>query len=204
MQSSNAKDKKIWNDIFSDESYDWRSIPASIHMKDCLQFFTNNQVQTVLDVGCGPGVWSIFLASNGFKVIATDFSASAIAYGRQWAEQAGLSIDFRVAPLNEQLDIAGVDGIVASKILDNVTQVEMNEAVELFAEYLPPSGSIYGLFNPTATQQDLATVSDNPTVDCTNIPYTDDQLLSAFENFTIESLKTYEDGLRGLFLTTGE
>lgn len=47
----------------------------------------------VLDVGCGPGRNSVFLARNGFQVDAVDLSATAIAWAAERAE--GLGIRFR-------------------------------------------------------------------------------------------------------------
>jgi len=51
----------------------------------------------VLDIGCGAGTHSIFLARAGFRVSGIDLAPSAIAAAWRRAERNGLSIDFRVA-----------------------------------------------------------------------------------------------------------
>jgi SAM-dependent methyltransferase len=51
----------------------------------------------VLDVGCGAGTNSIFLARAGFRVCGVDLAPAAIAAAQKRAGRAGLRIDFRVA-----------------------------------------------------------------------------------------------------------
>jgi SAM-dependent methyltransferase len=47
-----------------------------------------------LDIGCGPGRNSLYLASAGFDVDAVDLSATAIDWARQRADEAGARIRF--------------------------------------------------------------------------------------------------------------
>ncbi len=50
-----------------------------------------------LDIGCGTGTNSIYLAQHGFTVVGVDFSPKAIATAREKARRAGVAVDFRVA-----------------------------------------------------------------------------------------------------------
>jgi SAM-dependent methyltransferase len=58
-----------------------------------------------IDLGCGVGNYSVWLASRGFDVTGVDISDAAIELARTRAEGAGVSCEFRSADL-----IAGVDG----------------------------------------------------------------------------------------------
>ena len=49
----------------------------------------------VLDLGCGPGWSSIFLAGRGYEVQAMDVSDDMLAIARENAEKYGLKIDFQ-------------------------------------------------------------------------------------------------------------
>jgi SAM-dependent methyltransferase len=49
----------------------------------------------VLDLGCGPGLYSERLARRGLRVTGIDYSRRSIDYARQVAAEHGLSIDYR-------------------------------------------------------------------------------------------------------------
>lgn len=50
----------------------------------------------ILDLGCGAGTNSLFLARSGFRVTGIDLAEGAITAARERAQHAGLDIDFRV------------------------------------------------------------------------------------------------------------
>ncbi len=50
----------------------------------------------ILDIGCGAGSNSLFLARSGFHVTGLDIAPAAIAAARERARRADLDIDFRV------------------------------------------------------------------------------------------------------------
>lgn len=54
-----------------------------------------------LDIACGEGRNSIFLAEHGFMVTALDISDVGIEKGRQRAAAAGLCVDFRQVDLDD-------------------------------------------------------------------------------------------------------
>jgi 2-polyprenyl-3-methyl-5-hydroxy-6-metoxy-1,4-benzoquinol methylase len=60
-----------------------------------------------LDLGCGTGVSSVFLAQHGWLVTGIDFIPSAIRRARQHAQQAGVRVDFRVG------DVTRLDTLTA-------------------------------------------------------------------------------------------
>ena len=56
-----------------------------------------SQVSRALDLGCGTGTNSIYLAQHGFTVVGVDFSAKAIATARAKAHRANVTVEFHVA-----------------------------------------------------------------------------------------------------------
>ena len=56
---------------------------------------------SVLDLGCGPGLYSHRLARLGHGCVGIDFSPSSIAYARQTAQQEGLDCTFVLADLRQ-------------------------------------------------------------------------------------------------------
>ena len=61
-----------------------------------IEIVTKNPILSckVLDVGCGTGDNSIWLAQNRFQVIGTDISDIAIEKAKEKASKAGVTCDF--------------------------------------------------------------------------------------------------------------
>ncbi|MDD2897130.1 MAG: methyltransferase domain-containing protein [Desulfuromonadaceae bacterium] len=53
-----------------------------------------------LDIACGEGRNSIFLAQHGFRVVGLDISDAGLAKGVQRAQSAGVTVDFRRVDLD--------------------------------------------------------------------------------------------------------
>jgi 2-polyprenyl-3-methyl-5-hydroxy-6-metoxy-1,4-benzoquinol methylase len=67
---------------------------------------------SILDLGCGPGWTSIFLARAGFDVMGIDISERMIAIAQERAAEENVSVTFHVADMEdlnlEQRDFDGV------------------------------------------------------------------------------------------------
>lgn len=61
----------------------------------------------ILDIGCGAGTNSLYLARSGFNVTGIDVAEGAIEAARQRASRAGVSVDFRIV---DALDTPFPDG----------------------------------------------------------------------------------------------
>ncbi len=68
---------------------------------------------TALEIGCGTGPLSCFLATQGFQVEGVDISATAITIANEEAHAHGLSVQYRVADIcRDSLGIAQYDLII--------------------------------------------------------------------------------------------
>lgn len=105
-----------------------------------------------LDLGCGTGTNSIYLAQRGFAVVGVDFSSKAIATARAKAHRANLGIDFRVADVSrlDALDLrAPFDFVLDIGCLHALAADARARYAEGIARLTHP-GSVYMLyaFNP--------------------------------------------------------
>jgi 2-polyprenyl-3-methyl-5-hydroxy-6-metoxy-1,4-benzoquinol methylase len=95
-----------------------------------------------LDLACGKGRNSLYLAECGFKVVAMDISSVALAEGQRRAAAKQLSIDWRHEDLeNVQFDEAGFDLIVNFNYLQRSLISRIKRAVRhgghvIFETYL--------------------------------------------------------------------
>ena len=53
--------------------------------------------QSILEIGCGRGVDSVWMAEQGYRVVACDVSATAVRQAETRARERGVHIDFSVA-----------------------------------------------------------------------------------------------------------
>ncbi len=54
----------------------------------------DNNRRSILDLGCGPGLYCELLAGHGHRVTGVDFSERSIGYARQHATKKDLTIDY--------------------------------------------------------------------------------------------------------------
>ncbi|AIC93063.1 class I SAM-dependent methyltransferase [Shouchella lehensis] len=73
-------------------SKDAHFIQQSIDLISEIAPLTN--YQSILDLGCGPGLYSEKLAEKGYSVTGIDFAENSIEYARKEAEKKNLSIDY--------------------------------------------------------------------------------------------------------------
>src|SRR5215467_1075667 len=78
-----------------------------------------------LDLGCGTGANSVFLARHGFEVTGVDFSAVALAKAGRSAEAAGVRVDFVEDDLTGLRRVSGpFDVLVDYGTLDDLSRAD--------------------------------------------------------------------------------
>ncbi len=125
---------------------------------EVVAFVENNQTHgRALDLGCGTGTNSIYLAQHGYQVVGVDFSPKAIATARAKAQRAHLTIDFHAA------DVTRLDSLRVRELFDFILDIGCLHALDetgrtRYAEHiarLTRSGSTFMLyaFSPRPTDQ---------------------------------------------------
>lgn len=95
----------------------------------------------VLDVGCGPGFFSVLLARLGYEVTAVDYTENMLAEARKNAAHYGVDIDFRRMDA-QKLDFEdGIfDLVISRNVLWNLEQPE--QAYREWFRVLKPNGTV--------------------------------------------------------------
>jgi tellurite methyltransferase len=86
-----------------------------------------------LDIACGEGRNSVFLARHGFLVTAVDISEKGVAKGRRRCEEEGVEVDFRLADLESYTITESYDLILNFNFL-------LRELIPKLAAALNPDG----------------------------------------------------------------
>ena len=146
---------KVWEQIHTDKA--WGKYPN----EDVVRFMARNFYHfdrtnvKVLDLGCGGGANSFFLAKEGFDTYAIDGSSIAIEKTRKYMQENGLSItcckgDFISLPYESEFFDAVIDSgaIICGGTTSNI-KIVVNECYRV----LKPEGKILstGLFTMKCT-----------------------------------------------------
>jgi 2-polyprenyl-3-methyl-5-hydroxy-6-metoxy-1,4-benzoquinol methylase len=103
-----------------------------------------------LDLGCGTGTNSIYLAQRGFAVVGVDFSVKAIAAARAKARNANVAVEFHIAdvtrleflrePFDLMLDIGclhALDAVARARYAEHLARLTRRNATLMLYAFSP-------------------------------------------------------------------
>jgi SAM-dependent methyltransferase len=97
-------DATKWNQRYLSSDVPWDTGQPSTELQRILREH-NIQPCRALDLGCGTGTNSVWLAQHSFDVTGLDIAPLAIAKADQQARAAGVAVRFLVADVLEPLDL---------------------------------------------------------------------------------------------------
>ena len=105
-------DRIKWNTRYSDDEYQMGLAPSRF-LADRIELLASlSPGRKALDIACGEGRNSIFLARHGFEVTALDISDRGVEKGRWREASEGVSVDFRAVDLEGYVFTVHYDLIV--------------------------------------------------------------------------------------------
>lgn len=95
-----------WNDRYRDGNVPWDTGQPSSELQ---RVITGNTIPPcrALEIGCGTGTNSVWLAEQGFEVIGVDVAPLAVEQAKKRASAAGANVRFMVADVFNLLDLDG-------------------------------------------------------------------------------------------------
>jgi tellurite methyltransferase len=87
-------DRDKWNDRYAAAGFYLGPDPSRFLAENIARIKDLAPGQKALDIACGEGRNSIFLARHGFAVTGLDISEEGIAKARKWAKAEGLAVSF--------------------------------------------------------------------------------------------------------------
>jgi len=131
--------QKLWQD--PEIAKQWRErppLPEVVAMADLLE---GEGRRRALDIGCGVGRHTIYLASRGFEVTATDNAPAAVHACRRNLEAAGLQAQVLEAEMTEiPFPDAYFDGVVAAQVIHHTDVATLAGIIILIHQKLAAGG----------------------------------------------------------------
>lgn len=178
----------FWEKAWAMVKTPYKQLPSLSYVSRIPLELKSRNVKTVLDLGCGSGWLSVYLAREGFTVTGVDVSQQAINLGKMWSDEENLAIDFVVEDL-AQLTFADkkFDAVVANSIFEHFPLDKALLIAQKVYAMLKPGGTFIGCFdNVGGGPGEYYTLSDGTHV------YTDKgrkgMLLRKFSDDELQSL----------------
>jgi len=130
-----------WDDVFQERENRWDFIHEQV-MEFSSQM-RDRPCQRILDLGCGAGRHTLYLASMGFEVSAMDLSETALEYTRRRMDEAGFSADLQKADM-EILPYPSetFEGIISIHVIFHNTLAGMQRTIDEMWRILRPGGRV--------------------------------------------------------------
>lgn len=159
----------------------------------------------VLDLGCGSGWLSIFLARNGFNVTGIDVAAHALRLAETWAGQELLDIHFQTGDIAElPYPPNSFDAVVGNSIFEHLTYQLAEACIAQLKSIIIPGGAFCGIFDKVGggpgeyykLEDGTHVYTDKGRRGMMLRFFSDEELLSLLKGWTIDSMDTMESGSR--------
>jgi 2-polyprenyl-3-methyl-5-hydroxy-6-metoxy-1,4-benzoquinol methylase len=127
FDASYGSSKNI-KDVVRRASYFYNRRPIENRLNALLQLMGEDVAnKTILEVGCGPGVYSIRLAHKGATVSAIDYSHSMVDLARQNVGRAGVLVDVQQADFLALPEAGTFDSVFATGVIEYVARERHRE-----------------------------------------------------------------------------
>ncbi len=128
-----------WEVVYQKEGDLYQDVGSEI--KKYSEIFKKNKFKRILDLGCGTGRNTIYLAQQGFQVYALDISKTGVEITKKKAQ--GLNVKFEVADMiNTPYQDNFFDAIVCLLTLSHGLLKDNQNAVDEIYRILKPNGML--------------------------------------------------------------
>lgn len=178
-----------WEVLSADDEY-WNT-------PDFMMYYLNNRwkkagFDTFLDVGCGLGRHSVFMAENGFNVYAMDYSKYVVDLVKEKAYLKGLDIKATVGTVSAlPYENDSIDCMVAIGVLSNSDKNGIATILKEMHRVLKEGGETY--FNIISKISDIGNANEELINGNAFYNINEDDFEWLFKDFNIISVKHIDD-----------
>lgn len=136
------KKEKGWEIVYKEKGEIYTNLEPKIIKY--AKIFKNNKYKKILDLGCGTGRNTIYMAQQGFSVYALDISKTGVAITKKKAKSLGLkNIKFKVADIKHTFYPDNYfDAVLCIFTLSHGLLKDNKDAVDEIYRILKPKGML--------------------------------------------------------------
>lgn len=137
---------KKYEQLYSSKEYHWGKEPNKLVSK-MLDFLPSVSLddKVVLDLGCGEGRDSVYLAKKGFNVTGVEILRSGLLKTEKWANENGVNINLVEGNVNDLVIFEKVDVLLGMGILQYLRPEKRLKQIQHFKD-MTNTGGVHVLF----------------------------------------------------------
>ena len=135
--------KKAWDTIFKEKGKFFEEPHRD--MVGFVRLLKKSKMKRILDLGCGSGRHTVYLAEKGFKVYGTDISETALAMTEKWLKSENLSAELLIHDLSSKLPFVDdfFDAVISVQVIHHARIGTIRKVIKEIERDLKPRGLIF-------------------------------------------------------------
>ncbi|MEI7424976.1 MAG: class I SAM-dependent methyltransferase [Candidatus Staskawiczbacteria bacterium] len=134
---------KQWNEIFKEKGRVFLEPQEDI--PKIVKLFKKKGIKKVLDLGCGSGRHTVYLAKNGFDVYGIDISPIGIKLTKDWLKKEKVQATLKLGPIYKKLPYKDnfFDAIVSTSTINHAKIEDIRKLIRDIQRILKTGGLIF-------------------------------------------------------------
>ena len=110
-----------------------------------VKLFKKQKIKKILDLGCGSGRHTVYLATHRFEVYGIDNSHEGIKITRDWLKKKGLKANLKVDSIYKKLPYKNnfFDAVISIQVIHHARIKIIRKAIREIERVLKPNGLIF-------------------------------------------------------------
>ncbi|MBU7042946.1 MAG: methyltransferase domain-containing protein [Theionarchaea archaeon] len=134
--------ESVWERIFKEGGTVFKD--SHPEMKSIAALFKRKSCERILDIGCGTGRHTVYLAQNGFEVYGLDSSPTALKYTRDMLSSHDLSAHLTLHDMvSLPYDDDYVDAVICIQVIHHNTMDKIRKTVQEINRVLKMNGLVW-------------------------------------------------------------